>query len=812
MTLKNLVQFSFIFFGLISAPLLAQQSPGTLSGWVTLTGSRQPLQFVNLAVKGTTIGTTTDKEGRFEMKIPADTNLVILYSYVGYITDSITIRIGSNDRKSITLMMTPSSTQLESIEIKDQQLRTNSFNRLDPRVVTFIPTINASVEDLIKTMPGVSSRNELSSQYSVRGGNFDENLVFVNDIEIYRPFLVRSGQQEGQSFLNPDLVSGILFSAGGFDAKYGDKMSSVLDIKYKKPTEFAGSFDVSLMGASGHVEGTFAKRFSYLLGVRYKTNAYLLKALDTKGNYKPRFFDVQGMLNYEINKKWELSFLGTFTNNNYKLIPETRETSFGTLDEAYKIKIYFDGQEVDQYQNWLSALTLSFKPTYNIRLKLISSVFQTYEAETYDISGEYWLGKLEVFQGSTQGQITEIMGVGAYLQHARNYLDGTVFNIEHRGSWDKDKSSMNWGIKYQHEYFIYDVNEWELQDSAGYSLPHPQDSLGSPYPPTSDLLLYNYIKNNSTVNTNRYSAFIQDTWTFKNQANDISITAGLRAIYYDYNSQVSINPRMNVSFKPHWKNEMVFRLSAGVYSQPPTFREMTNLEGVVVPNLKAQTSIQVVAGTDYYFKAWGRPFKFVSEVYYKNIRNLIPYEIDNLKIRYYGTNDAYGYAAGIDFRVNGEFVKGAESWASLSFMKTEEYFQGSWIPRPTDQRMSLAIFFQDYIPKFPTWKVNLTLVYGTGLPFGPPNSPRKDQTLRIPPYRRIDIGLSKQLIGPQTNFSAKNPLRAFKSMWISLEIFNLLQINNTVSYLWVTDINGTEYAVPNYLTPRMFNLKLIAQF
>jgi len=810
--LKKLIQIALLSFCLIATGAFAQEPTGTLTGSVTMPGSLQPLQFVNLAVKGTTIGATTDKDGRFEMKIPADTNLVILYSYVGYLKDSIVVKVGNQERRRLNLTMTPSSTQLESIEVKDQQLRTNTFSRLDPKVVTFIPTINASVEDLIKTMPGVSSRNELSSQYSVRGGNYDENLVFVNDIEIYRPFLVRSGQQEGQSFLNPDLVSGISFSAGGFDAKYGDKMSSVLDIKYKKPTEFAASFDVSLLGATGHVEGTFARKFSYLLGARYKTNSYLFKGLDTKGNYKPQFFDIQGMLYYEIDKKWDLSVLGNFTNNYYKLIPETRETSFGTLDEAYKIKIYFDGQEVDRYQNWLSAVTLTYKPTPSVRLKLISSAFQTYESETYDVSGEYWLGKLEVFQGSTQGQITEIMGVGAYLQHARNYLDGTVFNIEHRGTWEKDKSNLSWGLKYQHEYFIYSVNEWELQDSAGYSLPHPHDSLGTPYPPQNDLILYNVILNKSTVNTNRYSAFIQDTWTFKNEKNDISLTAGMRAIYYDYNNQVSVNPRMNISFKPHWKNETVFRLSAGIYSQPPTFREMTNLTGAVVPGLKAQTSIQVVAGSDYYFKAWGRPFKFVSEVYYKNIQNLIPYEIDNLKIRYYGTNDAHGYAAGIDFRVNGEFVKGAESWASLSFMKTEEYYEGSWIPRPTDQRMNLAIFFQDYIPKFPTWKVNLTLIYGTGLPFGPPNSPRSEQTLRIPPYRRIDLGLSKQLIGAQTNFSAKNPLRAIQSMWISLEIFNLLQINNTVSYLWVTDIYGKEYAVPNYLTPRMINLKLIAKF
>ncbi len=791
---------------------MAQQETAILTGSVTLQGSDAPQQYVNVAVKGTSTGTTTGKDSHFTLSVPANKDLIILFSFVGCETDSVMVHLRPGERKVLNRVLLPASTQLESIEIKDQQLRTSTFSRLDPKALSFIPTINASVEDLIKTMPGVSSRNELSSQYSVRGGNYDENLVFVNDIEVYRPFLVRSGQQEGQSFLNPDLVSGISFSSGGFDARYGDKMSSVLDIRYKKPTEFAASFDVSLLGASAHIEGTFTKKFSYLFGTRYKTNSYILKGLDTKGNYKPRFFDIQGMLNYEFSKQWELSVFGTFTDNVYKLIPETRETSFGTLDEAYKIKIYFDGREVDQYQNWLAAATLTYKPAPNLRLKLISSAFRTYEAETYDISGEYWLGKLEVFQGSGQGKITEIMGVGSYLQHARNYLDGTVFNMEHRGYWDKSASNMSWGLKYQHESFTYSMNEWELQDSAGYSLPYPHEIPGSPNPVNGDLVIYNVIRSNNTLGTNRLSGFIQDTWTFKNTSNDISLTAGLRAIYYDFNEQFLLNPRVNISFKPHWKNETVFRLSTGYYSQPPTFREMTDLYGNIVPGLKAQTSIQVVLGSDYYFKAWGRPFKFVTEAYYKYIKDLIPYAIDNMKISYYGTNDAHGYAAGIDFRVNGEFVRGAESWASLSILSTKEYFQGSWIPRPTDQRVNLAIFFQDFIPNFPTWKMNLTLVYGTGLPFGPPNSPRNKQTRRMPPYRRVDIGLSKQLIGAQTQFSNKNPLRAFESLWISLDVFNLLQISNTISYQWITDINGKGYAVPNYLTPRTFNLKLTAKF
>jgi hypothetical protein len=802
--------FSAIGFFLVLG--IASGQEAVLKGTVT-DADGAPMQFVNLAIKGTSSGATTGKGGNFEFSIPSGKDVTVLFSFVGYNTDSITVNLKAGEHRDVQLTLKQISTELSTIEVKDQQLRTNTFSRLDPKTATFIPSINSSVEDLIKTLPGVSSRNELSSQYSVRGGNFDENLVFINDIEVYRPFLVRSGQQEGMSIINPDLVSGIAFSAGGFDAKYGDKMSSVLDIRYKKPTTFAGSFEISLLGGSAHVEGTISKKFSFLLGTRYKTTTYLLRQTDVQGNYRPRFYDVQGMLNYEITKKWELSLLGIYSNNSYKLIPESQETSFGTLDQAYKINIYFDGQELDNYQSWLASLTLTWKPIQNLRLRLISSVFQTWEQETFDISGEYWIGKLETFQQSSNyGQVTEILGVGAYLDHARNYLDGTVTSIEHRGSYDKNKSQTQWGLRYQYEYFINSMNEYQAQDSAGYTLPHPADTIGFPNPNLLPLELTYSLRSNQQLGTNRLSAFLQDTWTFDWEHSSFSLTAGLRGMYNDYNNQLLVNPRVNLSFKPKWKTEIVFRISGGSYSQPPTFREMTDLFGVIVPDLKAQTSIQAVGGMDLYFRAWDRPFKFVTEVYYKYIKDLIPYEVDNLKIRYYGTNDAHGYAAGIDFRINGEFVKGIESWASLSLMKTQEYFEGQWIPRPTDQRVNLTIFFQDYIPKFPTWKVNLTLVYGTGLPIGPPDSPRSAQTLRLPPYRRVDIGLSKQLISERTKFSAKNPLRVFNSMWAALEIFNLFQFNNTVSYLWVTDINGQQYAVPNYLTPRTFNLKLITAF
>jgi len=808
----KLVTIITVFLTLSTWNLYAQT--GTVEGSV-INEEGTPIEYVNLAVKGTTIGTTTNRQGRFTLEVPAGREIVILYSFIGYEKDSIVVNLQPGEKYTVKITLKVTSTQLSTIEVKDEQLRTSTFNRIDPKTITFIPTINASVEDIIKTLPGVSSRDELSSQYSVRGGNYDENLVFVNDIEVYRPFLIRSGQQEGMSFLNPDLVSGILFSAGGFDAKYGDKLSSVLDIRYRKPGEFAGSFDVSLMGANAHLEGTFAKkRFSYLIGARYKTNTYFLKGLDTKGNYKPRYFDIQGMLYYDVSDKVEISVLGYYSNNHFNLIPETRETSFGTLDEAYKIRIYFDGREEDRYQNWLTGVTLTYRPTEKMKLRFISNVYQTDESETYDISGEYWIGKLETFQGSSEyGEVTEILGVGAYMDHARNYLNATVFSLDHRGSLEKNINQIDWGIRYQYAFFESRMNEWELQDSAGYTLPRPIDSIGYPNPNHDPFILKNVIKTTQDLNASLISAFGQDTWTFRLMQTDIALTAGVRAIWYSYNNQVNINPRINLAFKPHWRTETTFRISAGYYSQPPTVRELTDLEGNLVPDLKAQTSIQVVAGSDLYFKAWGRPFKFVAEGYYKYIRNLIPYEIDNLNIRYYGTNDAHGYATGIDFRINGEFVKGAESWASLSFMKTEEYFEGSWIPRPTDQRVNLSIFFQDYIPKFPTWKVALTLFYGTGLPVGPPDSPRSAHTLRLPAYKRVDIGISKQLIGERTRFkNPKNILRAFNSMWVSLEIFNLLQLSNTISYLWVTDITNRQYAIPNYMTPRTFNLKLIAAF
>ncbi|MCD4665798.1 MAG: TonB-dependent receptor, partial [Bacteroidales bacterium] len=635
-----------------------------------------------------------------------------------------------------------------------------------------------------------------------------------------------SGQQEGLGFVNADLVSSLLFSAGGFDAKYGDKMSSVLDIQYKKPNEFGGSAAISLLGGSFHLEGTADKRrFSYLIGVRHKTNQYLLNALETKGDYKPTFTDVQALLSYDISKKVEISVLGNFARNQYKLVPESRQTDFGTVQEAKRLNIYFDGQEVDKYMTYLGGVTATYKPNRKTRLKLIASGYNSIENESYDVIGQYWIGKVETNFGSENfGDVIETQGVGTHMNHARNEMNVNVYNIGHKGTMELNNKWLQWGLKYQKEIVDDKMNEWILIDSSGYSLPRPPDSVGYVDPsvqPDNPFELYELIKTSASINSNRLTAFIQNTWGLDPDSSKVTFTAGIRANYWDFNKQLVISPRATISIKPEWERDVLFRFSSGLYYQPPFYKELKDLKGDINYNQKAQMSIHFVAASDWNFQAWGRPFKFVTEIYYKYLEQLIPYMVDNVRIRYYAFDQAQGYSAGIDFKISGEFVKGIESWASLSIMGTEEDVEGDqyvndrgngYIPRPTDQRVNFSVFFQDYLPRNPTYKMSLTLLFGSSLPFGPPNSPRYKQTLRMPPYRRVDIGFSKEIIGEHTTFSSKNPLRAFKSLWLTAEILNILQVNNTVSYIWVSDIYGRQYAVPNYLTPRQLNVKLIARF
>ncbi len=786
-----------------------------------------PLELVNVAISGLPGGAVTDSKGKYELTIPAGRNVYIAFSYMGYEKKVQQVRVEKGERKEVNMSIKQNMTELTGVAVEDKRVRTSNIIRIDPKIADMLPMSN-SINALIKIQPGVSATNELSSQYRVRGGNFDENLVYVNDIEIYRPLLIRSGQQEGLSFVNPDMTSSVLFSAGGFDAKYGDKMSSVLDIRYKKPTKFGGAVSLGLLGASLEFEGaTKDRKFSYMIGGRYKSTKYLLNTLQTEGDYKPSFIDVQALLTYKITKKLELSVLGNFANNKYSLVPTSRKTDFGTVQNVKRLKIYFEGQEADHYINYLGGATLAYRPDNKSVYKLIFSGLSSNENENYDLLGQYWIGQVENNPGSENyGDVVQTQGVGSYMEHARNGLDSRIFNIAHRGSIEKGQNLIQWGVKYQHEWITDAMNEWVMIDSAGYTLPRPPDSVGYVDPsvqPDYPFVMNYFSRTNADISSNRYTGFIQNIWSMPLGKPDFTFTVGLRANYWDYNNQIVVSPRARVSYKPDWEKDFLFRLSAGWYYQPPFYRELRDLSGTIHPDVKAQRSIQVVLGSDWNFKAWDRPFKFVTEVYYKKLDFLNPYIVDNVRIRYLANNDAFGYATGIDMKINGEFVKGIESWASLSVMKTMQkinYYDENgnltettgYTPRPTDQRVMFSMFFQDYLPRNPTYKMSLTLSFGTGLPFGPPQSPPEKHTLRMNPYRRVDIGFSKELIGGYTRFSKKNPLRAFNAMWISVEILNLLSTANTVSYIWVTDVFGYQYAVPNYLTMRQLNVKLVAKF
>ena len=844
----------FVLFFIVQGtfvPTFAQiKSKGIVYGQITGEDGKGLFQ-VNIQIKetntkGRTIATSVSKaDGSYELQVRSETALSITYSMVGYIHQTIQVIAKPNDRVKLDIHLQVLTTQLSTVVITERVDRTLNVTRIDPKAAAVIPSVSGGVESLIKSQPGVSSNNELSSQYSVRGGNYDENLVYVNDIEIFRPFLIRSGQQEGLSFLNSDLVSSIAFSAGGFEAKYGDKMSSVLDIRYRRPTTFAGSAMLSLLGASIHLEGASKnQKFTWLTGLRQKSNQYLLKSMDTKGDYKPSFTDVQALLTYTFSPKFEVSFLGNYAKNIYRLIPQDRETSFGTVNEALRLQIYFEGEEADKFNNGTAALSFNWRPDKDVSLKLTGSYFRSIESESFDILGQYWIGQIETDLSKPNfGDVLETKGVGSFLNHARNYLTADVFNIEQRGSFTRPHYQLQWGAKYQHESIDDRLNEWTMIDSVGYSLPNPPQKPGD-IPQNPEFNLSATLKTQHQLISNRTNGFIQNTFFLRTDSVKLWINAGLRSSYWDVNKELLFSPRAIIYYKPNWKSNITFRLSGGLYQQPPFYRELLDLQGLLHLNTPSQKSTHLLAGTDLLFKAWGRPFKFTAEAYYKFLNDLIPYEIDNVRIRYLSNQTAKGYAKGIDFKINGEFVPGLESWASLSIMKTEEdikddyYYkhlnsegkvivpgyttnsvavdsvkiEPGYIPRPTDQRVNFSLFFQDYLPDNPTYKVHLSLFYGSRLPFGPPNSPKYMHILRIPPYRRVDIGFSKQIIGEDARYKPKGGLRFIKSLWISAEVFNLFQISNTISYIWVNDINNRQYAVPNYLTPRQINIKLITQF
>ncbi len=806
-----------------------------------------PVPSATVSIKSESIGTVTDNNGFYNLKVPSNKKLLVEITFQTYYSFSKEINLKQGQRQKIDALL--KSRTLETVVIEDKRVRREPLIPIEPKIQVKVPSVRGGIEDLIVNQLGVSANNELSSSYSVRGGSFDENLVYVNDIQVYRPFLARSGQQEGLSFPNPEMVSSILFSAGGFDAKYGDKMSSVLDIQYAKPQEFEASVQASLLGSAVHF-GTRSKdkRLSTIQGFRFKTNRYILGSLDTGGDYQPSFTDFQSYITYSLSDKVELGFLGNYSVNNYRFIPENRETDFGSINEALRFTVFFEGQEITRFETRFGALNLNYRANNSTLLKFIASAFNTEEEENFDIIGLYRLDELERDLGSDQfGDVARNIGVGGFFNHARNRLDATVINLEHKGykTWKEEKNYLQWGASFQIENLSDRISEWQLVDSSGFSIPqNPVDSI----------ILFDIIKTQNDLNNSRVQSYIQNSWEWiLKDTSELSLTAGIRGTYWTYNEETNISPRASITYKPNnWvndkngnKRDVLFRFSSGLYYQPPFYKEFRGLFGEINRDIKAQRSIHAVLGYDQNIFIWDRPFKLIGEAYYKQLNNLIPYELDNVRLRYYANNDARGFATGIDFKLSGEFIEGVSSWGSLSIMTVQEDLDNDvivtnfnsdgdriipgftfndsivrtettnpgLIPRPTDQRINFSMFFQDELRTNPSIKAQLSLLYGTGLPFGPPDFERFRDTLRLPSYRRVDIGFTKQLIDRDTQL--KNPNSLFKNVkesWITLEIFNLLGINNTISKLWVQDIGGRLYSIPNFLTGRRVNLKFVMRF
>jgi hypothetical protein len=818
----------YIIFILGFTLQLSAQTPnvrGRISGELDSTVGK-----ANILINNEVVAISNDS-GYFELTLPIGEDITIKFTHASFEPSEKLIRLKPDEVKTLRIQM--STKQLNEYKVMDDGNRNSFMISMDPTVIAVMATPGDPVMNMIKSAGlGVATNNELSSGYSVRGGNFDENLIYVNDVEIYRPFLARSGQQEGLSFINSDMVQAIGFSSGGFEARYGDKMSSVLDITYRKPNKFSATAMGSFLGVSLHIEDAIIKnRLKYSIGGRYKSNNYILSGLDTKGEYQPNFFDLQGVITYDINEKLEISVLGGYSDNNYQMIPNTRTTIFGHVQEAKQLTVYFDGKESTRFKVGNAAFTFAFKPDYNSSHKFIASFYNTQETENFDVTGQYYLGDIESDLANPDfGQVVNTVGVGTFMNHARNRLEASVYNVETKSKifipgkkfGGKNNMTFSFGIRYQHEEIKDKLDEWNILDSSGYMLPY----YGTM--DTGAIVIADQLKSKIELSSNRFMAYYQQGFVWYTKKNHrLALTGGVRAQYWDLNGEFLVSPRIQFAWKPNWKPDVLFRVAGGVYYQAPFYRELRQLDGNINTNVKAQRSIHGIIGFDFNFKIWNRPFKFITEAYFKWIDNLNPYEIDNIRIRYYAMNQARGFSAGVDMKLMGEFIEGLQSWITMSVMTSQEDLNDDsftppgggpttypgFIPRPTDQRFQMGLFFQDHIPKVKSLRVHVNLLFGSALPFGPPNDNRFSDTLRAPFYRRVDIGFSYVILQP--NREIKNPksfFRHFNSLWVSFEVFNLLDINNTISYLWIRDINDRQYAVPNYLTPRLFNLKVQAKF
>jgi hypothetical protein len=819
-TCKILFYFFIFSFGFSSFSQTAQ-----LKG-IVLDASQKTVSDVNISCLGA--GTVTNSNGFYQMAIPSNKKVVVLFTHVSLKKVSIVLTLKPNEVYEFNLVMNEEREQMGEVVVRvNSKKRVQGITTLDPETIRKIPGANAGVENVLKTLPGVNSNSELSTQYAVRGGNYDENLVYVNEIEVYRPFLIRSGQQEGLSFTNTDLVQNIDFSAGGFQAKFGDKLSSVLDITYRNPTKFSATVEASLLGGSLAVDAISKnKKWSAITGVRYRNNSLLVNSQETQTNYTPTFSDIQTNVVFSPSSKWQWSFLGNISQNIYQYQPLTRLTKFGTIDKPMALSVYYQGQEKDKYETSFGAIKTSFKVSDSFTLKFIGSVFHTLEQEYFDILAQYRLGEVDATIGSeTYGDVSFTRGIGSQLNHARNDLDALILNAEIKGSHDLNSNQFEWGVKYTRESIRDRIVEWEVIDSTGFSINSPKFQIknNQPFSPyTGPLAPYNSVRATNFNSIDRFSGYLQ--WNQKRTigTSEVAYTIGFRMHSWSVmganvsgSEQVTFSPRAQFSIKPNWTKDMIFRLSGGIYHQPPFYRELRDALGVVNAHVKAQESIHLVLSNDYNFKLWNRPFKLVSELYYKSMSDVNTYTIDNVRIRYQANNNAKAYAKGFDCRLNGEFVPGTESWFSFGYLKTEENSnEKGYIARPTDQRLKFGVLFQDFMPNIPSVKIYLNLVYNTGLPGGSPSyaDPYLYQN-RLKDYRRADVGFSKVLIDVKSGKNYTSWLNNVKELAVGLEIFNLFNNQNAITNTWVRDVyTKTEYAIPNYMTTRVFNVKLNARF
>lgn len=768
----------------------------------------KPIEFATVRIAGTAVGATTGLDGSYSLSVAESDTIEIVFSCIGYKEHKQKL-ISPSGNVNVNAKLFKTTRELEAIEVTEYKKQTGGMQTLDAGQLKVGPNASGNaVEGLLSTIAGVSSKDELSSQYSVRGGSYDENSVYINGIEVYRPQLVSSGQQEGLSIINPSLVGSIEFSTGGFSAEYGDKMSSVLDITYRQPESFEGNVAASLMGAEAAI-GQSTGKFSQLHGIRYKRNTTLLSSLETKGEYDPSFFDYQTNLRLKLNDQWNVSFLGNIAMNNYKFTPKTRSTSFGTSQNVKEFTVYFDGKERDRFETYFGALELNYDVNKSTGFTLLASGFLTNELVSYDISGEYWLDEAGTNDGenSVGGEI----GVGKYLEHTRDRFQAGVFTFGLKGHTSLNHHNLQYGIEYRNQQIYDRTSEWEQRDSAGYSLPNIDNKLE---------MIYN-LTSKHDLTTNKVSWYAQDTYRLLSNIGLFTFNGGLRMSYWDFNNEFLVSPRISVGFIPEFNNSLSFRLAGGLYYQSPFYKEFretkTDENGnsyvELNRNIKSQRSIQLILGGDYTFRALDRPFKITAEAYYKKLDNIIPYELDNLKIVYTGRNESNGFIAGIDFKFFGQFVPGSDSWFSFSLMKTQEDLHGVKVPRPTDQRYSFSVFFNDYFPKIPKLKFSLKGIISDGFPMTPPQVSRDVSYFRAPAYKRLDIGFQYQLVGGEKDgVRPYNFWRHFKSIWIGVDVFNLFDFSNVSSYYWVTDVNNIQYAVPNYLTRRQFNVSLSVAF